>query len=192
MKTKEPQNKVELTINLSEEHKIILWLWRKCGTSHMAKIMNKYGFKFYRVDDGELVTLENNVVQKHYCNLFEGHENYKILAAVRNPYSRFFSEYTFNRDSKEFVINETTVQLRFDSAWNPPLYFYEHLEANHGFTVTASWFEGGMGFAGEFYDGEMQHYEWSNLEEAKEVIPDHIEEQYGIIADLEMWAEEDE
>ncbi len=118
MKTKEPQNKVELTINLSEEHKIILWLWRKCGTSHMAKIMNKYGFKFYRVDDGELVTLENNVVQKHYCNLFEGHENYKILAAVRNPYSRFFSEYTFNRDSKEFVINEENKKKFKDFIYN--------------------------------------------------------------------------
>ena len=90
------------------------------------------------------------------------------------------------------LINETTVQLSFDSAWNPPLYFYQHLEENHGFTVTASWFEPGMGFAGEIYDGEMQHYEWSNLEEAKEVIPEHIEEQYGIIADLESWEEENE
>ena len=90
------------------------------------------------------------------------------------------------------LINETTVQLSFDSAWNPPLYFYQHLEENHGFTVTASWFEGGMGFAGEFYDGEMQHYEWSNLEEAKEVIPEHIEDQYGIIDELEAWAEENE
>lgn len=106
MKKNEPQNKIELTINLSEEHKVILWLWRKCGTSHMAKIMNKYGFKFYKIDDQELVLLQNNVVQKHYCNLFEGHENYKILAAVRNPYSKFFSDYTFNRDPKEFIINE--------------------------------------------------------------------------------------
>jgi len=49
-----------------------------------------------------------------------------------------------------------------------------------------------MGFAGEFYDGESQHYEWSDLEEARAVIPDHIEEQFGIIADLESWEEENE
>jgi hypothetical protein len=93
-------------INLSKQHKIILWLWKKCGTSHMAKIMNKYDFKYYRIENDSLTLIENNVVQKHYCNLFHGHENYKILSAVRNPYSRFFSEYTFNRRPEEFIYNE--------------------------------------------------------------------------------------
>ena len=94
------------TINLSQEHKIILWLWKKCGTSHMSKIMNKYGFKYYRIEGCSLNLLNNHVVQKHYCNLFHGHENYKILAAVRNPYSRFFSEFTFNRKPEEFIHND--------------------------------------------------------------------------------------
>ena len=95
------------TINLSQEHKVILWLWKKCGTSHMSKIMNKYGFKYYRIEGSSLNLLNNHVVQKHYCNLFHGHEKYKILAAVRNPYSRFFSDFTFNRAPEEFIYNET-------------------------------------------------------------------------------------
>ena len=95
------------TVNLSHKHKIILWLWKKCGTSHMTKIMNKYGFKYYRIDDDGLKLLNNNVVQKHYCNLFPGHEDYKILAAVRNPYTRFFSDFTFGRAPEEFIYNET-------------------------------------------------------------------------------------
>lgn len=100
------EKNLESTINLSEEHKVILWLWKKCGTSHMAKVMEKYGFNFYDLENGNLTKIKDGVVQKHYCNLFQGHENYKILAAVRNPYSRFFSEYTFNRNPKEFVVNE--------------------------------------------------------------------------------------
>jgi hypothetical protein len=94
------------SINLSQKHKIILWLWKKCGTSHMAKIMNKYDFKYYRIEDDNLILLQDHVVQKHYCNLFTGHENYKILAPVRNPYSRFFSEYTFTKSKEEFSLNE--------------------------------------------------------------------------------------
>ena len=94
------------SINLSQKHKTILWLWKKCGTSHMAKIMNKYDFKYYRIEDDNLILLQDHVVQKHYCNLLPGHENYKILAAVRNPYSRFFSEYTFFRSKEEFSLNE--------------------------------------------------------------------------------------
>lgn len=95
------------SINVSEKHKIILWLWKKCGTTHMVKILSKYDFKFYKIVNDGLVVKNNQVVQKHYCNLFKGHENYKILAAVRNPYSRFFSEFTFSRTPDEFIYNET-------------------------------------------------------------------------------------
>lgn len=95
------------SINVSQKHKIILWLWKKCGTSHMTKIMSNYDFRFYKIVNDTLVVQNGKVVQKHYCNLFKGHENYKILAAVRNPYSRFFSEFTFNRKPEEFTYNET-------------------------------------------------------------------------------------
>ena len=89
-------------------------------------------------------------------------------------------------------INENSVSISFESAWCPPIEFYQHIEENCGFAVNATWFEPGMGFAGEFYDGESQHYEWSDLEEARSVIPEHLEEEYGIIADMESWEEENE
>ena len=89
-------------------------------------------------------------------------------------------------------ISENSVSISFESAWNPPIEFYEYLEENCGFSVNANWFEPGMCFAGEFCDGETQHYVWSGLKEAKEVIPEHIDDQFGIIADMESWEEENE
>jgi hypothetical protein len=94
-------------VNISHEHKIVLWLWSKCGSTHMTKIMKKFNFKHFKTDGNNLILVQNNIVQIHFCNLFFGHEDYKIMAAVRNPYSRFFSEYTFHRNSEEFILNET-------------------------------------------------------------------------------------
>jgi hypothetical protein len=97
-------------INVSEKHKIILWLWKKCGTSHMTKIMNKFDFRYYKIVDNKLIPQTDKIVQKHYCNLFNGHEKYKIVSAVRNPYSRFFSDYTFNRPKDDFILNDTNIE----------------------------------------------------------------------------------
>lgn len=94
------------TINVSEKHKSILWLWKKCGTSHMTRILNKFDFNYYEIKGSRLHLLKKGIVQKHYCNLFNGHENYKIISAIRNPYSRFFSEFTFKRSNEEFIPDE--------------------------------------------------------------------------------------
>jgi hypothetical protein len=93
-------------INVSEKHKIILWLWKKCGTEHMTKIMNNFDFKHYKIQGDKLILTHNWVEKNHDCNLFIGNENYKILAAVRNPYTRVFSDYTFNRIPQEFTYTE--------------------------------------------------------------------------------------
>ena len=89
-------------------------------------------------------------------------------------------------------IDGTSVQFIFDSAWSPPIELYKHLEENHGFVVNASYYEPAMGFAGEVLDSELFDYVWTDLKEAKEVIPEHIDELYGITADIEQWEEEDE
>jgi hypothetical protein len=97
-------------VNVSQKHKTILWLWKKCGTEHMTKIMNKYDFKHYKIENDKLILTHNWVEKNHNCNLFIGHENYKILAAVRNPYTRFFSDFTFNRIPQEFAYTEENIE----------------------------------------------------------------------------------
>jgi hypothetical protein len=104
---REKSEEIYHLVNLSRKHKTILWLWSKCGTSHMARVvMKNFDFKYYKVKGKDLVLMENKVVQNHLCNLFFGHQDYKIIAAIRNPYSKFFSQYTHNRNSDEFVVND--------------------------------------------------------------------------------------
>lgn len=51
------------------------------------------------------------------------------------------------KDGRKFV------KLGFDTAWSPPLGFYEYLHEHYGFRVKAYYFEPGMGFAGTSKNG---------------------------------------
>tara|TARA_B100001559_G_scaffold223445_1_gene187554 strand:- start:4 stop:522 length:519 start_codon:yes stop_codon:yes gene_type:complete len=66
------------------------------------------------------------------------------------------------------VGNELSVS--FDSAWSPPLGFYERL-VKLGFQVKASYFEPGMVFAGTWENGKEEYYEGS-IEEFPSVLID--------------------
>lgn len=89
-------------------------------------------------------------------------------------------------------LSENSVYFAFESAWSPPVGFYSFLVEELGFTVDAMYYEPGMGFAGRFYDGEDQFVQWSSLEEAREILDDDLDQQFGIIESMEAWAEEDE
>ena len=89
-------------------------------------------------------------------------------------------------------LSENSVYFAFESAWSPPVGFYSFLVEELGFAVDAMYYEPGMGFAGRFYDGEDQFVQWSSLEEAREILDDDLDQQFGIIEGMEAWAEEDE
>ena len=59
------------------------------------------------------------------------------------------------------------LSITFDSAWSPPLGFYERLVVL-GFDVQASYFEPGMSFAGIWHNGEDNFYEgdWNDFPDA--------------------------
>ena len=61
---------------------------------------------------------------------------------------------------------DNELSITFDSAWSPPLGFYERLVVL-GFDVQASYFEPGMSFAGIWHNGEDNFYEgdWSDFPE---------------------------
>ena len=72
-----------------------------------------------------------------------------------------------------YELNE--VVLSFDSAWSPPIEFYQFLTDEHGFDIRASYFEPGMGFCGDWIDG-MDHYWDGGIED----FPKHLIDEYNM------------
>jgi hypothetical protein len=62
---------------------------------------------------------------------------------------------------------DNELSITFDSAWSPPLGFYERLVVL-GFDVQASYFEPGMSFAGIWHNGTDDSYEgnWNDFPES--------------------------
>jgi hypothetical protein len=100
----------------------------------------------------------------------------------------------------EYLIDEVdtnTVRVSFDSAWAPPIAFYEHL-ASIGFNVEAMYYEPGMCFAGTVTssDGEIfdDYYEYSDMssDEVRDTLPSELDEQFGISEQMADWEAEQE
>jgi hypothetical protein len=70
--------------------------------------------------------------------------------------------------------NQVTVS--FDSAWAPPVGLYQELVLQ-GFRVVASYFEPGMGFCGEWIDGNDDYIEYGD---DKTLIPKQVYEDYNL------------
>lgn len=86
-----------------------------------------------------------------------------------------------------------TLIASFDSAWSPPIAAYATLE-QMGFTIRAMYHEPGLAFAGIWEDGVDEGYsDWGNSEEAKEMLPQELDEFFCIsesLADWEDWESE--
>ena len=77
------------------------------------------------------------------------------------------------------------LSLSFNTAWSPPIQFYEHLETL-GFEVDAFYYEPSMDFCGRYSEGEDDYYEGTYD------IPQEIDMEFSISENNEMWAEEEE
>lgn len=76
------------------------------------------------------------------------------------------------------------LSMCFDTAWSPPIGFYERLR-ELGFTVQASYFEPGMVFAGTWYDGEDNYYEGDLNDFPKDLVDLYqMKEHYSEEADI--------
>jgi len=84
-------------------------------------------------------------------------------------------------DSIDCVIEGNTAKVSFDTAWSPPIAFYEHL-VELGFTITAYYYEPGMGFCGIYDELGDAYYEIGDLsgDEVQESIPEELNEMFGI------------
>ena len=79
-----------------------------------------------------------------------------------------------------------SVFLSFSTAWSPPITFYQEMEDELGFRITATYFEPGMSFVGEYADGSDDVFEIDPADFSN--IPENLREDY----DIESWFEQDE
>ena len=81
----------------------------------------------------------------------------------------------------------TGLEVSFDTAWSPPIAFYKKME-DLGFTVFASYREEGMGYIGEYSNGEDECYEYDfSDDEWRNHLPDRLAEE--LEGEYEFWKE---
>jgi hypothetical protein len=80
----------------------------------------------------------------------------------------------------------------FDSAWSPPVSAYEKLEAM-GFRVEAMYYEGGMGYAGTYSDGDDNTVELEGMS-ANDIEREYpeLDECFGIAECMREYEDEEE
>lgn len=85
------------------------------------------------------------------------------------------------------------VTLYFDTAWSPPINFYDKL-LDIGFNVEAMYHEPGVAFCGQYFEGSEETYELSDLtsEEIRDQLPSELDEMFGISEQLAEWEAEQE
>lgn len=90
-------------------------------------------------------------------------------------------------------IEDGVLTLAFDSAWSPPCDAYATLEDVCGFEVEAFYYEPGMAFCGTWSGGVDECIDIpSTSAEAEKVIPEVIDDMFGIVENMAMWEEEEE
>jgi hypothetical protein len=96
-------------------------------------------------------------------------------------------------DGSAVTVENNTIQLGFDTAWAPPIGIYEEL-MNQGFQVQAQYYEPGMGFVGEWNDGDDLYHESGGLKshEVRDEIGEFLDDNFGISESMAEWEEENE
>jgi hypothetical protein len=81
----------------------------------------------------------------------------------------------------EYNMEEEHLYISFDTAWGPPIAFFEKL-GQMGYHVEAFYREEGMAFAGWYYDGDDSYYEYGNMsaDEIVEYLPEQLDEMFSI------------
>jgi len=89
-----------------------------------------------------------------------------------------------------------TLSVSFDSAWSPPIGFYEYL-VEQGYEVDANYYEPGMDFGGFWVDGDDNFIE--GVSEIARDDEDNWSEEFreldaifGISEEVAMWDEDEE
>ena len=84
-------------------------------------------------------------------------------------------------------LKDSEVFMVFDTAWSPPIYWYEYITQQYDIEVDATYLEWGMCFCGIWENGD----EWY-FDEITSELPQRLLDDYNILENLEAMEEDDE
>lgn len=112
------------------------------------------------------------------------------IHGYKNWYDFCVGEWGTKWEASEVDINQddgNEVTLAFDTAWAPPLGFYEKM-LDLGFEVVAQYYEPGMAFVGAWDNGQDECYNIpGDPESVRQEIPQAIDEFWNISEDMEEY-----
>lgn len=88
--------------------------------------------------------------------------------------------------TEDGIETRNEVSVSFNTAWSPPIDFYNHL-VELGYKIHASYFEPGLGFCGIYTDGFDNYIDYGG---EKDMIPVAIWNEYGLDEFFEMTEDE--
>ena len=85
-----------------------------------------------------------------------------------------------------------SASFNFDSAWSPPVAWYERMQ-DLGFEVEAYYYESGMCFAGKYDINGDDYYEFSdmNSDEVRDTLPDDLDDMFAISETMKNYEDEE-
>ena len=74
------------------------------------------------------------------------------------------------------------VNFRLETAWSPPIHFYEKME-ELGYDIEAYYLEEGMAFCGQYMDGNDDYYEYGGMsaDDMENDLPEWVEDKFGLV-----------
>jgi hypothetical protein len=98
-----------------------------------------------------------------------------------------------NGESAEAAGDATEVTIYFNTAWSPPIGWYQHMEDEQSFSISAFYYEMGMGFCGCYEDGNDDYYEIAGDSAwVEKHIPAGINEAFNISENMSQWEDEND
>jgi hypothetical protein len=93
-----PSNENIIIANLKE--RFFIWSPPKTASTTAYNILRKLNFKTYLSDGKSLVHHIDVPIHNHLTNIFFGHENFKLITTIRNPYRLMISKFLNFGDSR--------------------------------------------------------------------------------------------
>jgi hypothetical protein len=124
----------------------------------------------------------------------EDEEKLEASFGYKNWYDFCVAEWKTKWEAKvdRHEIDGDSITVYFDTAWSPPIEFYEKMEAS-GFEVCAYYYEGGCGFCGQYEDG---YDNTINIDGDSDWVvanvPRDIDDMFAISVNMSEWESEEE